>query len=132
MTLRSLFRWMIVTALVAGGIQMAYAAESASPQREAIEMKLDELRQRLALTPEQEAKIAPLIKERNEKLKALRASAGPTSSRREKRNAMQQARSIQQSFIAQVDPLLTSEQKKEWEKIRSEMRDAARERYRNR
>jgi hypothetical protein len=132
MTLRSLFRWMIVTALVAGGIQMAYAAESASPQREAMEMKLDELRQRLALTPEQEAKIAPLIKERNEKLKALRASAGPTSSRREKRNAMQQARSIQQSFIAQVDPLLTSEQKKEWEKIRSEMRDAARERYRNR
>ncbi|MBX5461416.1 MAG: hypothetical protein IRZ28_10045 [Steroidobacteraceae bacterium] len=129
---RVLLMLLVATGCIAGGAHLARAAEASGTQREAMQMKLEELRERLALTPEQEAKIAPLVQARNEKLKALRSTSSPSASRREKRQQLQKVRAIQQEFVSQVEPLLTSEQKKEWEKIRSEMRESARERYRNR
>jgi predicted HAD superfamily phosphohydrolase len=108
----------------------AQATDATPEQREALQLRIDELRTRLALTSEQEARIAPLIQARNEKLKALRDSTDPNASRREKLSTLKEARAIQQELVAQVEPLLSKEQKKEWEVIRKEMREVARERMR--
>ena len=83
-------------------------------------------------TPEQEAQISPLIEARNSKLKAVRESADPKGSRREKLGVLRQVRSIQQDFVKQVEPLLSKEQKKEWERLRDEMKDTAKARLRDR
>jgi hypothetical protein len=123
---------LLVAAWIAGavGAPAARAAEVTDEQRQALQVKIEELRERLALTPEQEAKIAPLVQERNEKLKALRGSLGEQPSRRERFGMLREAKGIQEAFVEQVDPLLTKEQKKEWEVIRKEMREAAKERRR--
>lgn len=89
---------------------------------------LDSLRERLALTPEQETKIAPLVQERTEKLKALRDSSDPNGSRRDKLKMLRQARGIQQDFVKQVEPLLSQDQKKQWDVLRKEMQENAKER----
>lgn len=77
-------------------------------------------------------KIAPLVQERNEKFKALRARSDPNASRSEKRVLLQEARGIQDDYVARVEPLLTQEQKKEWEAIRKETRKEIAERWRSR
>lgn len=131
---RSMFAAAI--ALLAIGSAMidtpAYAVEPTAEQREAIQVKIEELRARLALTPEQEEKIAPLVRERNEKLQALRGKSDPNASRSEKRALLQETRGIQDDFVARVEPLLTKEQIKEWEAIRQEARKEIAERWRSR
>ena len=94
------------------------------------QVTLDTMRDRLALTPEQEAKIAPLLEERSAKLKALRSSSDPGASRREKLGLLRQARSIQQDFAKQVEPLLSKQQKIQWDALRKEMQEAVKERVR--
>ena len=133
MKTRYVFALLIVVALMSGGIKdVAWGAEVSQEQREAMQLKFEELRERLALTPEQEAKIAPLVQERNEKLKALRGSSGAEPSRRERLAMLKEARSIQQDFVERVEPMLTAEQKKEWAAIREEMKEAAKARRRDR
>jgi protein CpxP len=133
MKTRYVFAALVAVALVSGGMQsVAWGAEVSPEQREAMQLKFEELRERLALTPEQEAKIAPLVQERNEKLKALRGSGGGEASRRERIAMLKEARGIQQEFVEQVEPMLTAEQKKEWAAIREEMKEAAKARRRDR
>jgi hypothetical protein len=129
---RYVFGLLIATALVSGAPVVSLAQDAAPPTHEGMQLKLDDLRARLGLTPDQEAKIAPLFQARNEKLKALRASGDPNASRREKFGMMKEARGIQEEFVNQVEPLLTADQKKEWASIRKEMQDAAKERLRER
>ena len=110
----------------------AAAAEATEEQRQAAELKIEELKKRLNLTPEQEQRLAPLVQNRNAKLKALRERSGDDTSRRARKAMLKEARGIQEGFVEQVEPILTKEQLKEWEAIRAEMRDAARERLRER
>lgn len=110
----------------------AAAAEGDGARREAAEVRIEELKQRLALTPEQEARLAPMIEARNDKLRKLRDSNGGDTSKRARFKTMKQARKIQEDFIAQVEPILTREQQAEWQKIRGEVRAAAKERMRER
>jgi hypothetical protein len=133
MKTRSVLAVLVATALASGTIHStAAAAEVTDAQRETLQLKMDELRSRLALTPEQEAQLAPLVQARNDKLKALRASSSSDPSRRERRGMLRQARSIQQDFIKQVAPLITKEQAREWDAIRKEMREAAMAQRQNR
>jgi hypothetical protein len=130
--IRYVFGLLIATALVSGATQSYAQAVTATPeQREAMQI-IDELRTRLALTPGQEAQIAPLLQARNEKLKALRDSSNPGASRREKVGLLREARRIQKDFVEQVEPLLSKEQKKEWDAIREEMQGTAKEKLRER
>jgi hypothetical protein len=104
----------------------------ADAREQTTETKIQELRDRLALTPEQEQKIAPLLEARNQKLRDLRAKYGDDASRREKLGMMREAKAIQKDFDAQLEPILTKDQMKQWQQSRDEARAAARERYRNR
>lgn len=129
MILRSLLFALIA---LAGITLPAIAAEPTDAQQQALETKIQELRARLALTPEQEQKIAPLLEARNQKLRDLRAKYGDDASRRDKLAMLREGKAIQKDFDAQLEPILTEEQLKEWQQFRDETRAAARERYRNR
>lgn len=118
--------------LVAAPSSAAEAEPSKEQRQQAAELKIEELKERLKLTPEQEQRLAPLVQDRNAKLKALRERSGDAPSRRERRAMLKEARGIQENFIEQVEPVLTKEQFKEWEAIRTELRETARERMRER
>ena len=123
----------VALALLVGAPSSAAEAEPSKEQRQqAAELKIEELKERLKLTPEQEQRLAPLVQDRNAKLKALRERSGEAPSRRERRAMLKEARGIQENFIEQVEPILTKEQLKEWEAIRAELRETARERMRER
>jgi hypothetical protein len=106
--------------------------EGEGGRREAVELRIEELKERLALTPEQEARLAPIIEARNARLRELRSSTGGDASRRGRIAMLKQARKIQEDFSAQIAPILTREQQAEWEEIRKEVRAAAKERMRER
>ena len=135
MKIRYMSGLVIATALALSSAQ-SFGQDAGPPtsstQREAMQLKLEDIRTRLALTPDQEAKIAPLFQARNEKLKALRDSSDPNASRRDKLGMLKEARGIQDDFVDQVEPLLTKEQKKEWEAIRKETQETAKARFRER
>ena len=124
-----------LTAIVLLGssqVGLAQTAQVDGARREALELRVDELKERLALTPEQETQLAPIIEARNASLRELRASAGADTSRRARMATLKKARKIQDDFSAQIAPILTKEQKAEWDEIREEVRDAAKERMRER
>lgn len=133
MTARPFFATLLLTALcLAGAPCSAIAADEAASKTEIAQLAMEQLRERLALTADQEAKIAPLVQARNQKLQALRGSMNADASRRQKRSVLKEAREIQGEFVEKVEPILSAEQKKEWGKLRSEMRDEMMKRYRNR
>lgn len=132
MNLRSLTRALIVSIVLAATLPSAALAEPTDAQRQAMAMKIDELRDRLALTPEQESKLAPLLQERNAKLQDLWARRDPDASRREKRALMNDAKAIQEDFTRKITPILTKEQLQQWDAFRKEARAEAMDRYRSR
>ena len=129
MNLRSRFAVLLAASLTCALPQLPAMAQSTASQSR---MGLDEMKARLALTAEQEARIAPFVEERREQLAAVRADLDSTASRRDKRAALKRAKSIQDDFIAKVEPVLTSEQQAEWDKMRKEMRAQGKERLRKR
>jgi hypothetical protein len=125
----------ILSALVLFGapqIGLADDSESDGGRREAVELRIEELKKRLALTPEQESRLAPIVEARNARLRELRSSSGGDTSRRGRMAMLKQARKIQEDFSAQIAPILSKEQQAEWEDIRKEVRAAAKERIRER
>jgi hypothetical protein len=128
--LRFLYVLWISTMLAFGATSACAQGTEAVAPAEGSQMAIEEMRSRLALTPEQEAQISPLVAERNAKLNALRESSDPNGSRREKLGSLKQARGIQQDFVKQVEPLLSKEQKKEWAAMRDEMKETAKARLR--
>lgn len=101
------------------------SAVAAAPPEQLL---MGEMASRLALTETQQAQIGPALERRNARLLALREDLGEGAPRRQRMKALREARSIQQEFVSEVSPLLTSEQKAQWEELREEMRDKARER----
>jgi Spy/CpxP family protein refolding chaperone len=94
--------------------------------------ELQNMRDRLGLTADQEARIQPLVAERNARLQALRGTVDPSASRRARLKVAREARGIQDEYVKQVEPILTAEQRKQWDAERSERRSEMRERLRQR
>jgi hypothetical protein len=98
---------------------VAAAADSPPPM-----IALDELADRLGLTPEQQAKIEPALEERNRRLRELRvASEAADGQRRKRLAAAREARKAQQAFVEKVTPVLSREQQAKWQELREEMRE---------
>lgn len=128
----TLYAVLATTLLALGATTPVAASETSDERREEMALRLEEIKDRLNLTPEQEEKIRPLFQKRNEQLKALREKHGENLSRRERIAMFREARGIQNEFQEQLRPILTPEQMKEWEALRSEGRSAVRERRRSR
>jgi hypothetical protein len=115
-----------VACLVLGASLVPGTAGAATESETAADMqvqRLEELKERLKLTPEQEAQIKPLVESRRAKMEAIRAKHAGDTSRRAKRSMAQEAKAAAQEFNKQLQPILTEEQRAEWNKIREEARE---------
>jgi hypothetical protein len=121
----------LVVALVASvlGLSMSISLADSSPPAE---MTIEQLKSRLDLTAEQQAKIAPYLETRKAKLQTAHGKINSASSRKDKRAALQEAKQAQDEFVKSVEPVLTPEQQTEWAKIRAEAREQMKERLKNR
>jgi hypothetical protein len=106
-------------------------AQGARPDPAEVQQRIEQAKTRLNLTPDQQAKLRPVMEERARKMKAIRDKHAGDTSRSAKRAMFKEARPVQQEYEAQVKAILTEPQFKEWEEMRSEARAAMREQYRN-
>ena len=84
--------------------------------RQSVEARMKQLSEALKLTDEQKTKLAPILKEEGEKLRAIFEDT--KSSREEKGKKMQD---IRKDLSAKVKAVLTPEQAEKYEKIQAEM-----------
>jgi len=90
---------------------------------------MDVVRNRLQLTPEQEAQLTPVIQKRIAEVQEVRARLEQATTRQDKRAVMRDAKQRQKAFNDQVESVLDSSQKQEWREIREETREKLKERY---
>ena len=112
---------LLCTAVLLAQVFGPVRADTPTTQAE-LEQKINELKTRLALTPEQEAAIKPLAEQRLHALQALQTKYAGDTSPKARRSMLKEAKGIQAEYVSKVEPLLTDAQKKEWKKIRDEMR----------
>ena len=106
-------------------------------QRAQIEQRLDEIRTRLELTPEQEAKLQPILRASFEKRMALLKDSGLTEDgqrpdRRQMRALRDEMNRLRKDTEAQVDTVLDERQMAEFRQVQDEMREQVRERVKER
>ena len=119
----------VAAALLLSG-SPALAADA--PADQTPEQVIAELKSRLNLTAEQEAQIKPLAETRRTKLQALKPQMQSATTRRDKGKVMREAKQIQDNFVAAVEPILTTDQRSEWKKMRDEGREQMKQRLRDR
>lgn len=92
--------------------------------------RLDQMKERLALTPEQIDQVRPIWIAEAQKLKALRDKhpAGGGGSRRDRLKLARELRDIQHDTDEQLEKVLSKDQMKELKKLRDEWRQQLRER----
>jgi hypothetical protein len=90
---------------------------------------IDVVRNRLNLTPQQEEKLRPLFRQREQQLYETRSKLETAASSTEKREILRAAKSDAQSFNTQVESILDAVQKSEWRDLRDETREKVKERY---
>jgi hypothetical protein len=138
---RSALRATIVTAAAMLACTLApHTAGAEAPrrqlteeQRAQIEQRLDEMRTRLELTPDQDARLQPILRASFEKRMALLKESGLTENgqrpdRSQLRALRDQMTRLRKETEAQVDTVLDEQQMAEFRKIQDEMRDEFRER----
>jgi hypothetical protein len=90
---------------------------------------IDVVRNRLNLTPQQEERLRPLFRQREQQLYETRSKLESAASSTEKREIMRAAKSDAQSFNTQVESILDAAQKSGWRDLRDETREKVKERY---
>jgi hypothetical protein len=119
-------RYVLATLAAAGvlaAMRPAYPADTVPP---AIAQRLAEARTRLALTPEQEAQLRPIVEERYHRMQAIRDQYVPDSTGAgrwtgaSRRALFEDAKKIQKAYDEQVRAILNPDQEKEWDKMRKE------------
>ena len=122
--------WILLLLLLPSMPIGAAQSESATPDAARLQAVIAEAKARLKLTPEQEAKLRPLVEERTAKLKAIRDKHAGDDSRRARRAMYREARPVLDDYQEKVREILTPEQEAEWKKMRAEARERLKERYR--
>lgn len=92
--------------------------------------RLAELKSRLNLSDEQQAELKPLLEQHAASLKSIRGEYPAELSRKDKRAMAKAMRGQQAKFKEQLAGVLTPEQMAEWEAMQKEMREQAKERWR--
>ena len=89
---------------------------------------LDTLRNRLELTPEQEAKLAPLFDKRVAELRKTQELLEQATPGQQRQDVLRGAEQEGDAFNTQVESLLTPSRQHEWRDLVSELREQAKER----
>lgn len=115
-------------ALLLTSFASAFASQDASaPRRAEVQQRIDELKERLALTPQQVDQIRPVLEDELDKLKALRDRyADGGQGRRQRRAMAREFREIQRAADQRLRDILTKEQMSELQKVREERREKLR------
>lgn len=102
----------------------ARAQQTPSPERmeQALE-RLDEIKVRLALTPEQTEQVKPVLQKQMEQFKALQAKNAGDDSRRSRLKMMREAKKIRGETDEKLKTILSKQQMNELNKIREEQRE---------
>jgi TolA-binding protein len=90
--------------------------------------RLQEIQQRLALTPEQLEQVRPVFTEELQQLKAVRDKYADDQNRRSRRKMAREMRDVQKAADEKLKKILTSKQMDELKTIREEWRKQMRER----
>jgi thioredoxin-like negative regulator of GroEL len=126
-----------MTRIVAGLALMLLCASPALPGQDTIgqqptdqvRQRLEEITQRLALTPDQIAQMRPIFEEEMQKVKALREKhSADGQNRRSKLKMARELRDIQRAADEQFEKILSKKQMDEMKKIRDERRQQLRAR----
>jgi hypothetical protein len=127
-----MLRWMrpvIVTATLGCLFATLHCYGQSTPQTYPSGLTIEEIRSRLDLTAEQQQQITPLATEYRKRMSEINANLEKTRSRQSRRGLLLQAAAIQEDFDSTLAPLLTDEQRAEWNTIRDEMRDELKQRW---
>jgi Spy/CpxP family protein refolding chaperone len=125
--MKSLFRTAIFVALCAVVPAIRAADDEAPSASEPAAPRLDELAQKLNLTDEQKAQIAPILQKEAADLKALQ---GETSMRRMQK--LRKLRDIANAASKEIRALLTPEQQTQYDEMCAEAKKKIKEAARNR
>ena len=120
----------IVVFTLATFIAASVSAQTSRTGGQSAEMaaeRLEEIKARLKLTPEQEAAVKPILQREFEKARSvIQALDKDSASRREKRKAARELRTIRDDADRQLKTILTKEQLSELKRIREERREKLR------
>ena len=95
---------------------------------ERAQQRLQEIKDRLKLTPEQEEQVKPIVMDEFQQLKAMRDKHSGDTSRRGRMKMMREARDIQSDTENKLAKVLNKDQMAELKKMREQWRAQARER----
>jgi Spy/CpxP family protein refolding chaperone len=112
-----------------GSLQAPRALAATEEQKQHMADRLEEMKKRLNLTPDQEARIRPLVQQEREKIQAIRQKYAGDTSRKARTSMMQELKPVRQHFQQEVEKILTPDQMKEWAKMRQEMKEELKERH---
>lgn len=123
----------VITLILAAGLPaIATAQSTGEAQKQQAQERLQKMKDRLQLTPEQVEKVRPIFAEEMEQLRALREKAQGDQSRRGRMRLAREAKDIQKTADQKLKQILTKKQMDELKKIRAENREQLRERARER
>ena len=111
-------------------LQPAFALADQAPLVADPQARLAEMKSRLNLSEAQQAELKPLLEQHATNLKTVRGQYPAELSRKEKRAMAKALRGEQAKFKEQLGGILTPEQMGEWEAMQKEMREKAKERWR--
>jgi Spy/CpxP family protein refolding chaperone len=112
------------TLATAAGVGQEQAAPAVPEQAR---QRLEQIKERLGLTPEQIEQVRPILADEMQKLKGLRDSSSG-GGRRDRRKMGREFKRIQGETDDRLEKVLSKEQMKELKKLRDEWRQQIRER----
>jgi hypothetical protein len=120
----------IFSALLTCAANPCAAQQTSDAQRkEQLQQRLQQVKDRLNLTPEQAEQVRPVLTEEVESLRALREKYNQNGQDRRTRMKMgRELRSIRSAADDKLKKILSKQQMDEWKKIREEWRQDLRER----
>jgi hypothetical protein len=102
------------------------AQESAQQRKEQFQERLQKIKERLALTPEQVEQVRPVLTEEMQELKAVREKYSGGQSRRSRLQMGRELRDIRNSTDDKLRTILSKKQMDELKRIREESREQLR------
>lgn len=117
---------LVLAGFVALSGTLPAAGAPATPDPQAL---FAQLQSRLALTPEQQAALKPIVEQHVASLKSIRGQYGAEPSRRDKRAMLKAMKAERQGYEEKVAGVLDPPQEEEWKKLQQELRAKAKDRY---
>ncbi len=115
--------------LTAAALLLSLAAPGATPQtvdperKEQFQERLQKIKDRLELTPEQVEKVRPILIEEMQQMKGVRDKYSGEQSRRSRLRMARELRGIRDAADQQLKQILSKKQMDELKKIREENRE---------